>query len=73
MDFISHLSFGEIDYNEIKGGTNKTSYFKNLGWNKWAMGLEGLLYGDIEISMSTQQPQLAFIDSSNVSIQLPYK
>lgn len=67
---MSQVAFGEIVYSEIEGGKDQTSFYSNMGLDRWGLLIDDFLYNDQDMT-NGQRAKIALIDSGNTSIQLP--
>jgi len=64
------MSFGEFDYSNVEAGEEGLNYYDNAATEHWAIMMDDVQYGDVEIQTSTGA-KIAYIDSGNTSIQVP--
>lgn len=57
-------------FSEMAGGKASANYYSNLGKNKWGILIDDFLYDDMDMT-NGQKAKIAFIDSGNITIQLP--
>lgn len=69
-DQKSHIYFGDVNYEEVKGGENGANWYTNLGIGKWSLLMDDFMYGNADIT-GEGHAMMAIIDSGNSSIQLP--
>ena len=43
------MTFGEYDYNQIEGGENGLNQYLNKADNQWAIMMDDVKYGNIDI------------------------
>lgn len=64
---VSSLSFGYLDFNEIKEGEDGLNYYSNIGVDHWAVMMDDFQYNNMGLSDS-EGGKMAIIDSGNTSI-----
>lgn len=64
---VSTITFGYIDYNQIRGGEDGFNYYSNIGLNHWAVMLDDMQYNRMGLS-NGNSAKMAVIDSGNTSI-----
>ena len=70
----SKISFGHIDLNEIDKGQNGLRYYTNYATDNsgWGIIMDNVKYMGANMTTdATSQAKISFIDSANISIQVP--
>ena len=46
---VSTMTFGEFDFTQVEAGEKGLNYYNNIGTDNWAVMMDDLKYGDVEI------------------------
>lgn len=66
---VSTISFGYIDYNQVKEGAQGLNWYTNVGQEIWALELQDFQYNNLKLAnQNTPFSFAAVIDSGNMTI-----